>query len=347
VLARCTGAGVRAALFLLPMVVATPASSQDHPPAPSAEDRKTAAQRFADGEKAYKSKDFARAAEAFEDANRLAPHPSASWNAARAWQRAGENARAANLYARYLREATQSDPDRSQSAAALAELSTALGRIEIVGSDLSELRVDQRPVDGATVYVNPGTHVVQAKIAGAPVTRQISIEAGRVVSVALAPDPAPPPASSAPPPATPTPVPAPAPVLTGPDSHPGPAATTTPDEPTRKGWHPAVFFVAGGLTLVTAGWTAWSGVDTLKQKKTFDEAKKAGNYDEAKAALDEGQKRQGRTNFLLGVTAAGAVFTAIAGIWFVGWRDPSTSDASRRHVDVGVGAGSLAVRGSF
>src|SRR5262249_13544235 len=111
-------------LVMAALLCATcPAAPQPHQATPSAEDRKAARDRFAEGERAFKAGDFARAGEAFDDAYRLAPHPSAAWNAARAWQKAGEKARAANLYARYLREAPANDPDRSQSAAALVELS--------------------------------------------------------------------------------------------------------------------------------------------------------------------------------------------------------------------------------
>src|SRR5258708_39824655 len=69
----------------------------------SADDRRQAAKDFADGDRAFKEGDYRGAAVAYERAYARVPHHSALWNAARAWQRAGELARAANHYAHYLR----------------------------------------------------------------------------------------------------------------------------------------------------------------------------------------------------------------------------------------------------
>src|SRR5580658_7681957 len=74
--------------------------------------RAEAGARFEEGTKAFDAGDFRRAAAAFEAAYRLAPNTDVLWNAARAWQRAGEAARAATLYSRYLRDAPPVAPDR-------------------------------------------------------------------------------------------------------------------------------------------------------------------------------------------------------------------------------------------
>src|SRR5262249_35778251 len=66
-----------------------------------------AAKDFADGERAFKAGDFVGAATHFEAAFQKAPHYAPLWNAARAWHRAGSLARAATLYARYLRESPE------------------------------------------------------------------------------------------------------------------------------------------------------------------------------------------------------------------------------------------------
>src|SRR5687768_7067592 len=87
-----------------------------------------AASAFEQGTEAFRAGDFVRAAEAFESAYAIRAHHDALWNAARARERSGANVRAANLYARYLREAPPSAPDRDTAIAALNALAQTLGR---------------------------------------------------------------------------------------------------------------------------------------------------------------------------------------------------------------------------
>ena len=82
------------------------------------------------------------AADAFEEANTLAPHPAPLWNAARARQKAGENARAANLYARYLRDAPADAPNRADATTALASVAPKLGRLEVGDASAQDLQID-------------------------------------------------------------------------------------------------------------------------------------------------------------------------------------------------------------
>jgi hypothetical protein len=190
-------------------------------------------------------------------------------------------------------------------------------------------------------------------VSGTEVTRSASADAGAVVSVALTVDPPPaaPPTSapSAPPTATVAPVASSA------------APVAPPPEPTRHGWHPAAFFVAGGVTVFAGAWTVWSGLDTLAKKDTYDQARKKAldapsgeNRDASNSELDEGKKAQLRTNFLIGLTAAGAIFTGITGIWLVGWSEPADAAATTgtrrkapRSVQASFGPGTALLRGSF
>src|ERR1700722_20008120 len=148
------GRGLRAAA-LGALLLSTPAYAQSTaPPSPTAEARKDAARRYAEGTRAFDARDFTRAGEAFDAAYALAPHPDALWNSARAWHSAGELARAANLYARYLREARRDAPDRPGALAAQKQLASRLGRIEIhPGEGVQNVRVDDVPVEGTVVYV--------------------------------------------------------------------------------------------------------------------------------------------------------------------------------------------------
>jgi uncharacterized protein HemY len=60
----------------------------------SAEDKARAAKLFRDGEAAFRRHQYDKAGEAFEEANSIAPHAAALFNAARAWEKAGMLVRA-------------------------------------------------------------------------------------------------------------------------------------------------------------------------------------------------------------------------------------------------------------
>jgi len=195
-----------AALLLSAVASAPTALAQGRSTATTAE-RKQAARDFAEGDRAFREGDYRGAAQAYERAYHRVPHHSALWNAARSWHRAGELAKAANLYAQYLREAPPSARDRNNAQKALNELSNKLARLEIHASDVTDVKVDGNPITASSVFVTPGEHVVQGQTQdGAAVRQAQTVQAGDVVSVALVP---PPPAPAPPPAAEATPPPAP------------------------------------------------------------------------------------------------------------------------------------------
>jgi hypothetical protein len=305
------------------LLVAAPAYAQASPSTPPAEVRKEAARRYAEGTHAFDAGDFTRAGEAFDAAYRLAPHPDALWNAARAWHRAGELARAANLYARYLREAPRDAPDRPSALAAQKQLASKLGRIEIHAEDgVEDVRVDGVPVESPVLYVVPGVHALRGRSAQGEIERQVTLEAGGEVSVLVAPPPSPPPT-------------APSPPATTPPAAAQPAATPAIAAPSRHGWSPAVVWVEAGVTLAVVGVTLWSGLDTLSTLHTYDARPTQGT-------LDSGRSQEVRTNVLLGASIGLAAVTGLTALLLVDWRGPR-GDA----VVVRLGPGSVIVRGSF
>jgi hypothetical protein len=305
-------------VLLIPALAATHPALAQGVAAATAEDRRLAARDFADGDRAFKDGDYRQAAESYERAYHRVPHHSALWNAARSWHRAGELARAANVYARYLREAPSSARDRNSAQRAMNELSNRLARLEIHATDVTGVEVDGAPAEGPSVFVTPGAHVISGHTQdGRPVRQSQTVEAGDVVSVAVVP----PPAAGAPPPAPPAPAPAP-------EHHPS------------HGWSPIVVYFGGAVTLALAGITVWSGVDTLQQKDAFDKAPTQNN-------LDVGRQKETRTNVLIGATAGVAALTAVAAIVLVDWHAPSERKEKSPGVQVGAGPGSLLVRGSF
>lgn len=293
-------------------------------PPPSAESRKAAGEAFMQGEAAFSARRYAEAGEAFERAYTFVPHPDALLNAARAWQKDGDRARAANLLDRYLKAAADDAPDRKAAASDLEKLAGKLGRFDVYAPGVDAITVDDRPIQttGPTtrVYVNPGTHIVRGQVGSATVQRTQSVDPGSVASVALLPESA---GSST--------------------NSSGGGATTAPSAtpsaaPSSAPWSrplpPLAAAIGGGLAVVLLGATIGSGVDTLNAKSDFDAAP-------SQTILDEGRDKQSRTNILLGVTLGVAALTGAAAIWFVRWESPEGS------AKVGLDAGGVRASGSF
>jgi hypothetical protein len=264
------------------------------PPASSAEP--SAFSAFLEGQRAFESGDYLLAARAFESAYQLEPHPDVLWNAARAWDRAGEIARAANRYERYLREAPAGARDRDSALQAVSRLATKLGRIEVVGPGTIDIAVDEHPLDGDRVYVTPGAHVVRGRADARLVTKTVTVAAGEAVSVALVAERT-----------LPSPSPSPSPLLL-PAPAPAPLpATPPPAPPWLPGWRRGVAFAGLGATAISAGFLAWSGIDTLDARSTF-------TRERTPQGLEDGRAKQARTNALLATTLGLGAVTAAATI---------------------------------
>lgn len=290
---------------------------------PARGDARLASKKFAEAENAYRLGDFTRAGEAFEAAYEAAPHADALWNAARAWQRAGESVRAANLYARYLREAAPNAPDRNHATTALSQLSSKLGRIELHAEGADEVSIDGRAVERtAMIYVAPGRHVVRARRAERASEQVETVAAGAVVSVAF---------GSLDPPPDAQPARSPTAVAAAPA--PPPRADQFRERKTeRSGWSPVVVWIGGGITIAAGAASIWSGLDTLSARDSFVASPSQGG-------LDDGRTKQLRTNILFAVTGVAATATVAAAVFFVDW--------GGRRVEVAAGAGMLVARGRF
>jgi hypothetical protein len=288
------------------------------------EQRAAATRAFEEGERAFAAGSFARAAEAFEAAYAAARHPAPVWNAARSWHRAGSLDRAATLYALYLREAPPDAADRDAALAALEELAPKLGRLDVFAPEAMDVRIDERPLREVSVYVYPGAHVLEGRVHGEALRRTEVLVAGEVRSVALIevkprvddggsartsralpPNPRVDDGGSArtsralpPNPRGPTP---PAPTK--------PPVLPPVREQAPPSWLPVVSLAAGGVSLVTAGATIWSGMDTLAALHDFQAAP-------TQDKLDAGRGKQLRTNVLLGASLGAA---ALCGVALTAW----------------------------
>jgi hypothetical protein len=307
-----------ASVVALGLQLSVPAFAQTVPTSETSA-RAEAAQQFKEGAKAFDRGDFAQAANAFERAYHLVPHVDSLWNAARARQRADELPRAATLYARYLREAPADALDRNVATSQLVGLAARLGCIEVHGSGIEQLAVDEHPSEERILYVSPGAHVVHAVVAGTLVQQTPELAAGDVVSLVF---------EAAAPPVSPELHSAPQPDRPPLEARPSPPSG-------RGGVSP--WFVAGGgaLTGVAVAATIASGLSTLSALDAFNAHPTASN-------LATGQSMQARTNVLLGVSIGLGVMTAATAIWLVDWRGAPRSD-----VRVGVGAARVAVEWRF
>ena len=149
--------------------------------------RSRASEVFEAARRLFEAGDFSAAAQSFEEAYALAPHHSASWNAARSWHKAGDLPHAAMLYQRYLREAPWDAPDRDEAGRSLTEIRPSLGRIQIVPPGTTGVTVDGRPLEYDEIWVVPGAHLVESSEAGRPTVTKVDVVAGAIVSVAIAP----------------------------------------------------------------------------------------------------------------------------------------------------------------
>ncbi|NUO47338.1 MAG: tetratricopeptide repeat protein, partial [Polyangiaceae bacterium] len=274
-----------------------------------------AAERFAAGEKAYADGDFVRAAESFEAAYASDPQPAALWNAARSWHRGGEPARAANLYHLSLRETPGGAADRDEATRALVELTTKLGRLEIVAPGATVVEVDQKATRSSSVFVNPGSHLVEATIEGERVRQEVTIDPGAAKTVLL--ERTPPPRAEPPPPSPP-------------GAQPKPTAPAPRDHGGVTPWVLAPF---AGATALAGALTIASGVDTLIARGQYLDIPED---ERTQAQYDDGKFKQDRTNVLIGVTAGLALVTGAVAVFAIDWGEGTlvgfAPDGVRAHV---------------
>lgn len=315
-------AGARAwatAALLCTVLASSPAFAD--PPTPA--EKSAAASDNQKANAALYAKKYRVAAELYESSFKHVPEAKALFNAAGAWQKNGDLAKAATLYARYLKEAPDKpDKPRDKAKKELEAIAAKVGQLGITADGASSLTLDGETVTlppAPTVYVQPGAHELEAKFGEKSVKQSPTAPAGVVTNVVLALPPEPPPTVAAAAPAAAT-APAPPPKR----------------EPGRKPLPPLVVYVGAGATVIAGGLTVLSALDVSSQKSTFD-------ADPSQENLDDGKSKQLRTNILLAVTGGFAVVTGALAIFFVDWKGKS-GDGS---IKAGAGPGSLFLSGSF
>jgi hypothetical protein len=204
---------------------------------------------------AFDRQDYGAAAAGFDAAYQVAPHPVTRFNAAKAWDLAGDRARAANGWAEVADAAELDPPSRATARQRLVELDRALGRLRIAGPGSARARVSGF-ASGALpweVRLEPGRHTVEIEQAGQRHERSVEIVAGEQVSLE----------TSAMTPAPPEPVPD--------AERPGPVAAESGAPPTL--WVGVGSFVLAGAGIAVGaglGAAALSSRDDYEASSRFD-----------------------------------------------------------------------------
>jgi hypothetical protein len=335
--ARCRrAAGVSLAIALTLGGSISVAHAEGAPP-PSAERLKSAAVEYDAGRRAYTENKFEDAAIHFENAFHDAPNAQTIRYAIVCRTKANQLSRAATLavlaFTKY--------PDDEQVATVvkqtLAEADPKLFKVSIscdpecgVASDGRVISVED--AKKVVFFLDPGAHSVVVSWEGDR-TKPLSVtaKAGGAQEFTLQ--------------APPMPV---KPTLTGPSGGPN---GVVEQPPSSKPFGPAVFFVALGLTAVSGGILAWSGVDTINNPGADVVKQKCVGQGESCPEYQDGLGKQLRTNVLIGVTAGLGALTLVTGIFLTQWSSPKKSAPTtgfvRPYVDVGANAGSVGLVGAF
>jgi hypothetical protein len=158
-------------------LLAAPAVAQNQP----ANSTELAQQRFREAIEAYTEGRYSAAASLFDAADRLAPHPSTRYNAATAWEQAGEAARAATGYDAALAIASLDEARRKVAEERLAALKQGLGRVRVqrpLGAFVTVDHVQHVPVP-TTFYLTPGSYELTVDYQGKSSQSPLTIVAGR------------------------------------------------------------------------------------------------------------------------------------------------------------------------
>lgn len=167
-----------------------------------ADDAKTAAEHFREGQRAFGAHDYERAATEFEAANRAMPAAAALLSAGLAWELGGDSASAATDLAAALAAGGLEARDETTARTHLAALDAKIGHLEVRGPTPARVTMDEHELGAlpADVRVTPGDHSFALETAaGTTVHRVVTVGPGATERVDLTPTeeaPPPPPPSA-------------------------------------------------------------------------------------------------------------------------------------------------------
>lgn len=178
------------------LLVAAPAAAQDA--------REQARENFNAGVASFEANNFEQALASFQEAYRLAPHPSVRVNMANCYERLNRPLEAIFHFERFLSEATDAQPaQRREVQQALDGLRARVGEVTLrIAPDGALVRIDESEVRRAPIMSSirmvSGSHVVEVRAEGyRSVRREFVVEGGQPAEIAIRlergedPDPAP------------------------------------------------------------------------------------------------------------------------------------------------------------
>lgn len=214
---------------------------------------------------AFEKKDYAGAAAAFEEAYRVKPHAATKYNAALAWEKANELARAADAFESALSSDGLDEARAKAARTRLAVLKPMLGYVFVekpIGATVSVAHVADAPVP-TRFHLSPGSHELSFKRRDGTTTKQaLVLKAGSTTTVEAEDSAAP---ASAEPELKPV---GDAPTPAAPPREPAPKDAPRGCPSCTWGW------VALGAGVAAAGAGAYFGVQTLSAKSDFDDSGK-------------------------------------------------------------------------
>lgn len=285
---------------------------------------KAASESFEAGARAFGANRFEEAAQHFEAADAAAPSAKALRLAIKARKNAGQNARAASLAALALDRYGNDDETKKLAKETLDEVAPKLHKVEVSCASLCLLATGNKIVHGEaaprwTLYLDPGKTTIGASFLGkiAAPDQTVNAVAGGSSKIRFVPPhdavgtggaggEAPAGGSGG------------AGGATGGGGEGGggapPIVEPDPEEP-KSDWriHPAFFFVGLGVTAGLGGAAIWSGIDTINNPGVDAVRAECQGQGEDCPLYQEGQKKEVRTNALIGATAGVAVVTVILG----------------------------------
>jgi hypothetical protein len=253
-----------------------------------------AAEMFRAGSRAFARGEFRAAALSFEEAHRRTPHAASVFNAALAWEAAGEKARAADAYAEALARKELGAAQGKEARARLDELRRSLvGLVRLSGSasilvSVAHLSRRALPVE---VHLAPGEHTLTFEHPdGTRESRRLVIDAAAHSDQTVLARPPRPPQG---------------PTTAGIATGPGPSEPPPTRSPSLRitGWSLLV------TAAVAAGLAGYLGTEAVSSNTTFKESK----YTD-QAAHDRAVRMRTGTNLAWAGSAALAITGAIL-IW--------------------------------
>ncbi|NOU31963.1 MAG: hypothetical protein HOO96_29005, partial [Polyangiaceae bacterium] len=223
--------------------------------APCDDNKAAAAKAFREGQEAFAAQKFAVAASAFEEAHRRIPRAAAIYNAALAWDSAGDAPRAADDLWIALETTDLHGAEAEHARSRLAELEGQVATVDVSASDGSRVTVAhvQRKAAPLRVHLSPGRHSLVEHEHQRVFTLDVS--AGQHATLAIPAMPKPPslPSPSAPP-------------LRAPDGERGGAGLRT------AGWVTLSVGLAGGAGAAVLGGLTLGAIDEFASSDRHDAA---------------------------------------------------------------------------